>query len=103
MEVIASFFQLLHQDCKNDGTLKEKECEKLKRELRTKLKNAPKIEILDDFSEEVCLAIHNNYDESSNENMNQKPKVLQKQHFAPVTIMAVDTISSVNSRKLLKV
>ena len=37
MEEITSFFQLLHQDCKNDSTLKEIEPEDFKRELRTKL------------------------------------------------------------------
>ena len=37
MEEITSFFQLLHQDCKDDDMLKEKERKKLKQELRAEL------------------------------------------------------------------
>ena len=77
---------------------------KYKKKLRSTLpiENAQKIKNLNDYSEESCLAIDDNDYESNNENMDQKVKVLEKQRLAPVTIMVVDTISSVKSRKLLK-
>ena len=67
------------------------------------IENAPKIKILGDYSDEICLAIDDNNDQTSNKNMNQKSKLLEEQHLAPVTIMVADKISSVKSRKLSKV
>ena len=58
--------------------------------------NTPKNEILNDYSKESCLVIDDNNDESNNENRDQKMKVAENQCLAPVTIMVVDTISTVN-------
>ena len=67
------------------------------------IENAPKNNVLNDYSEESCLVIDDNDDESHDENMDQKIKGSEKQRLAPVTIMVVDTISTVKSRKLLRV
>ena len=45
------------------------------------IENAPKIKILNDYSDESCLAINDNDDESNNENIDQKVKVSEKQRL----------------------
>ena len=67
------------------------------------IENAPKIKVLNNYFEESCLVNDDSDDESHDRNMDKKIKVSEEQPLAPFTIMVVDTISTVKSRKLLRV
>ena len=45
------------------------------------IENAPKIKVLNDYSEESCLVIDDNDDESHDGNMDQKIKTFGTSHY----------------------